>query len=213
MQDISVFTTTAGVASLILKEIPYKKEAYIKIQDSLEPEKLLKECYDFCRAVGAERIYVSEYDGLRHYPLHATLQQMRRSLDGLPQTDAVAVPVEERSLEQWRQIYNTYMRNVPKSATMTIEEAKKHSYKQDGYFIYREEMLIGIGIASGQGIDAVVSLHPGAGQDVLVALAAVLVGEQVLLEVALENHRAIHLYQRLGFETTGEIARWYRVEY
>ena len=53
MKDIPVFTTENGAASLILGEIPYRGQAYIRIQDSLEPESLLKECVSFCRMCGA----------------------------------------------------------------------------------------------------------------------------------------------------------------
>ena len=51
MRDLPMFTTEFGVASLILKEIPYREEAYILVQSTQEPEKLLRECIDFCRAV------------------------------------------------------------------------------------------------------------------------------------------------------------------
>ena len=34
MKDFPVFTTENGVASLILKEIPYRGEAYIHLRDS-----------------------------------------------------------------------------------------------------------------------------------------------------------------------------------
>ena len=39
MRNIPVFTTEFGVASLILKEIPYKGTAYVRLQSSLYPEK------------------------------------------------------------------------------------------------------------------------------------------------------------------------------
>ena len=35
MKDFPVFTTQYGVASLIMKEIPYQKTAYVIIRDSL----------------------------------------------------------------------------------------------------------------------------------------------------------------------------------
>ena len=57
MRNIPVFTTEFGVASLILKEIPYTQTAYIKILSSLAPVELLEECRSFCRAAGAEKIY------------------------------------------------------------------------------------------------------------------------------------------------------------
>ena len=62
MRDFPVFTTENGVGSLVLKEIPYRKVAYITIQDSLFPEAFLSECVDFCRAVGAERIYACGHE-------------------------------------------------------------------------------------------------------------------------------------------------------
>ena len=43
MKDFPVFPTSHGAASLTLKEIPYRREAYIKIQSTQEPELLLEE--------------------------------------------------------------------------------------------------------------------------------------------------------------------------
>ena len=73
MKDIPVFTTENGAASLILGEIPYRGEAFVRIQDSLEPESLLKECVSFCRMCGAERVYASGHPCLEALPLHLSL--------------------------------------------------------------------------------------------------------------------------------------------
>ena len=59
MKDIPVFDTEFGVASLILRDIPYCQRAYIKLQVALEPEKLVQECVQFCRMCGAEQIYAA----------------------------------------------------------------------------------------------------------------------------------------------------------
>ena len=59
MKDFPVFTTENGAASLVLKEIPYKKEAYITLRASQAPQALLEECVSFCRACGAEKIYAT----------------------------------------------------------------------------------------------------------------------------------------------------------
>ena len=56
MKDFPVFTTENGVASLILKEIPYRGEAYIHLRDSQNPKTLLEECVSFCAACGADKI-------------------------------------------------------------------------------------------------------------------------------------------------------------
>ena len=55
MKDIPVFTTDFGVASLILKEIPYRGEAYIRIQD-LQPGTICqalekRQCLGFSHAL------------------------------------------------------------------------------------------------------------------------------------------------------------------
>ena len=58
MTDIPVFTAADGIATLILHEIPARKEGYILVRavfGSLAG--LLRECADFCRGAGAERVY------------------------------------------------------------------------------------------------------------------------------------------------------------
>ena len=52
MRDIPMFTTEYGVASLALREIPYRQEAFITIQATEKPKELLEECIGFCRACG-----------------------------------------------------------------------------------------------------------------------------------------------------------------
>ena len=42
MRDFPMFTTEYGVASLVLREIPYREEAYITILSSEQPEELLE---------------------------------------------------------------------------------------------------------------------------------------------------------------------------
>lgn len=211
MRDIPVLTTSSGVASLTLKEIPYKGIAYIRLQDTLEPEFLLKECVDFCRMAGAEHVYATGHEILRRYPLHTAVIQMSCARDCLPQTDAALFPVLDNTLQEWMDIYNRTMENVPNSATMTIGDGQDLLKTGDGYFVHRDDVLLGIGKASCNKIDVVVSLIPGSGRDVLLALCNALADDRVTVEVASANTRAIHLYQRLGFIQTAEIARWYKI--
>ena len=88
MRDIPVFDTQYGVASLVLKEIPYQQTAYITIQSSCEPEMLLQECVGFCRACGGARIYATGDPVLEKYPMHTAMWQMQCLVDSLPDTDA-----------------------------------------------------------------------------------------------------------------------------
>ena len=99
MKDFPVFTTEYGVASLILKEIPYQGTAYITLQDSLEPGKLLEECVAFCRVCGAEAVYATGHEILESYPLYTAMWEMRCPWESLPDTEAGLFPVVEATLE------------------------------------------------------------------------------------------------------------------
>lgn len=211
MQDIPVFTTENGVASLILKEIPYKSIAYVRIQNTLSPKELMEECISFCRAVGAEAVYASGHAILEQYPLYTQILEMRCERKSLPDTDAALFPVQEKTIEIWREQYNNRMHDVANSAYMTIKDGEEMLKRGDGYFIHQGGELLGIGIAAGDRIDAVVSLKRGAGKAVVLALAHALTADLVRLEVASANERAVSLYERLGFICTRECSRWYKI--
>lgn len=212
MRDIPMFTTEYGVASLVLKEIPYQETAYIIIRDSLEPEKLLEECRGFCRACGAEKIYATGHSVLEGRPLLTAIWEMRRDLDGIPDTDAALWPVQENTLDRWRRIYNQKVRTIPNGAWMSETDGKAMLQKGDGYYVHRGDNLLGIGRASGETIDWVASVIPGAGRDVVCALAHALTGDIATLTVATENHKAVKLYESLGFVPAKEISRWYEIK-
>ena len=211
MRDIPMFTTEYGVASLVLKEIPYQGAAYITIQDSLEPEQLLVECAQFCRMCGAERIFATGHEILESRELYTAMWELRRSLEGFPETDAALWPVQEQNLEQWREIYNNKVKKLPNGAWMTQAEGKKMLEQGDGYFIHRNGQLLGIGRASGEQIHWVAAVVPGAGRDVVCALAHALWCDAVKLTVASKNKKALALYESLGFVKTKEISKWYIV--
>ena len=61
MKNIPVFTSSYGIATLILREIPWNRTAYVLIRSVWNDQKaaLLEDCKGFCRAVGAEEIYAS----------------------------------------------------------------------------------------------------------------------------------------------------------
>lgn len=212
MKDIPVFTTENGVASLTLREIPYRGIAYIKIQSSLEPDALVEECAEFCAACGAGKIVATGHPALEKYPFRNAVIQRRRSLDGLPDTDAALFPVQERSLKKWLEIYNTGMRNVANAAWMTEKDGIEMLQKGDGYFVHRGDTLLGIGRASGGKIGAIVAVQKGAGADVVLALCHALTADTAMLEVASNNERAVRLYDRLGFMPTAELSRWYWIK-
>lgn len=211
MRDIPVFTTENGVASLIFKEIPYSQTAYVKIQDTLEPKLLLEECVSFCRMVGAEQIFASGHLALQAYPFHTAIVEMRATKSDLPETDAALFPLQDETLEQWRGIYNTRMQSVPNWSYMTAAAAKEVLRDGSGYFVHKNGQLLGIGIASGDRIDSVISVVPGSGRSIVAALTQALCSETVCLEVASANLRAVQLYESLGFFAVKEISMWYKI--
>ncbi len=209
MKDIPVFTTDLGVASLTLSEIPYTKQAYIRIQASAEPEAFLQECLDFCRCAGAESVYASGSKMCEKYPLHTQILRMRANIAELGETNASLFPVTEETIDAWRSIYNDKVRNVPNGAWMNEARGRTLLKNGNGYFVHQNGKLIGIGIASGDQISWVASLVPGGGRTVICALCHALTEETVQLEVASENKKAVSLYQKMGFVTSGLVSNWY----
>lgn len=211
MRDFPMFTTEYGVASLVLREIPYRQEAYVTILDSREPKKLLHECVSFCRVCGAERIFATGHASLEAYPLHTALWQMRCGTDVLPDTDAALFPVLETTLETWREIYNQKVTKVPTGAWMTEKSAKEMLTGGGGYFVHRGGKLLGIGLISDDVIQWVASVQPRAGKDVVCALNHAIAADTVSLTVASANEKAVALYENLGFVKVAEQKKWYLV--
>ena len=174
MKDFPVFTTEYGVASLFLKEIPYRGRAHIKIQSSLEPEKLLAECVSFCRMCGAEWIDAAGHDYLETYPLITALWAMQCDREAIGETDACLFPVTEQTVGKWLDIYNERMKDIPNAAYMDSGDGRELLKAGDGYFVHRDGELLGIGRASGEMLDTVIAVKPGMGETVVLALCGLL---------------------------------------
>lgn len=211
MKDIPVFDTECGVASLVLKEIPYRGRAYIKIQSTVEPEKFLEECVGFCRACGADQIDASGDRYLEKYPLITEMWLMTCCREAIEETDACLFPMTEQTVERWLGIYNQRMADVPNAAYLDSKDGREFLENRDCYFVHRNGKLLGIGKAAGGYIDIVIAVEPGMGETVVQALSHVLTEDTVRVVVASTNGRAVRLYERMGFLKTKEISRWYRV--
>lgn len=211
MRDFPVFTTEYGVASLFLREIPYRGRAHIKLQSTQEPDKLLEECIAFCRMCGAEWIDAAGHEYLKKYPLITAIVAMQCDRQAIGQSDACLFPVTEQTLQRWLDIYNERMADIPNAAYMDSRDGRKLLEDGDGYFVHRDGQLLGIGKAKDDFIDTVISVQPGAGQTVVQALCSALQSDRVRLWVASANTRAVRLYERMGFLTVGQISHWYRV--
>lgn len=211
MRNIPVFTTQFGVASLVLKEIPYTKAAYVHLQSAVDPVPLLEECRDFCRAVGAEKVYATGEGIPESYPVYTEILEMQVLKENLPDSEAMLFPVQEETLERWRQSYNQRMSGVPNAAWMDQEDAREMLSKGGGYFVHEDGVAIGIGMVQDDMLMAVASLKKGSGRKVVLALSELVKGDVVRLEVASVNWTAVRLYENLGFLVTHKKSVWYKI--
>ena len=213
MRDFPIFTTEYGVSSLILKEIPYRKEAYIRIRDVQESffEEHLAECISFCRICGAERIFAEGSQKLEQYSLYTSVYEMRCT--ACPEEEKIAsiFPVTEQTVGKWRNIYNEAMRRVDNAGTLESREEKRIQESGSAYFVHTHGNLLGIFWMDGNKLLAIAAVQKGAGETIMHTVMSLLEGEQIILDVASTNGKAIRLYEKLGFVRTAEVSRWYRV--
>ena len=213
MKDIPMFTTDYGVASLVLKEIPYRGQAYVRVLD-VQPGQigeLIAECVSFCRMVGADAVYATGQDDLARWPVYTSVYEMQGdALVDWEKTENL-FPVTEQTVTRWREIYNERMRGVDNAATLESRDEKRILESGGAYFVHRQGELLGIGWLDEGKLLAVASAVPGAGERVMNTLMSLDEGGRLCLEVASTNERAIRLYERLGFIKTREISCWYRV--
>lgn len=212
MRNIPFFTTEFGIASLVLEEIPYRNEAYITVQSTHDPVIFLKECADFCRMAGATKIYATGHACLNRYPLYTAILEMVCKRSALSESDAVLHPVQRDTLGRWRSIYNQKMRNVHYATAMTDASAEKVLSDGDAYFVCKDGKLLGIGKGSEDTISVVISLVPGGGKQIVLALANAMSCDTLRLEVASSNSKAVQLYRQLGFTEGRTISEWYAIE-
>lgn len=211
MKDFPLFTTENGVASLVLREIPYRETAYVTLRDTRNPEELLRECVDFCRVCGAKRVFASGHPVVEGYPFHTAMVEMR----GIPNVDEDLIeslfPVTESTVGRWRELYNKAFAEVPNAATQEAKDEKR-ILEGGAYFVHRQGELLGIGLLREDTLEAIAAAKPGMGRRVLHSLCSVCPGVPLRLEVASENHRAVALYERIGFCKVKELSRWYCIE-
>lgn len=213
MRDFPFFTTEYGVASLILREVPYREEAYIHIQEA-QPEHLaehIQQCRDFCRAVGAEHIYIKEYPGLPQLPLHTQMVQMSGTAWVDLEKLCALFPVTEATVGRWRAYHNRRMAGIDNAATLEAREEGKILESGGAYFVHQDGQLLGIGWLEDTKL-LTVAAESGQGEWVMHSLMSLVEGAQMTLEVASTNKRALALYQRLGFVATRPLDSWYRLD-
>lgn len=211
MQDFPMFTTEYGVASLVLREIPYRQEAFILIQSSRQPEELLQECISFCRICGAEKIYARGHEMLEQYPLHCIVYEMRGSIEVDEDKVENLWPVTAETIGSWRDFLNNQMRLIDNSGTLTKQGEQEILDVGGAYFVHDDGNLLGAGWLVEDELLLIAAAQQGAGERVLHTLLSASRPEQIRLDVVSTNTRAIRFYEKMGMVKTSELRRWHRV--
>ncbi len=199
MQNIPLFTCAAGVATLILREIPAFGRAYILPRSVFGSEQaLLRECADFCRAAGAQ--FSCEI-----WELSLPLQRLPR-----PERPLCLTPVTGENAQDYRALYNRCFAGVDNAAWCSPADAQALAGR-GAWLCCEDGRALGLGQAVDGELRAIASERRGLGFDLACALLATLGTPQAKLQVASSNARALRLYERLGFEKTGTRSRWYRL--
>lgn len=210
MRDFPFFTTETGISSLVLREIPYRKEAYIHLLD-VQPEQLsahLRECVSFCRMAGAERIFAAG-EGLDSFPKGAAIVRMRGSAQPDREQVACLFPVTKETAPRWREIHNKAMAGVDNAATLESRDEERLMGQPGAYFVHDSGSLLGIGWIADEKLLAMAAVRKGSGHRVMHSLLSLVEGGNLELEVASTNQRAIALYERFGFVKVGLVRQWY----
>ena len=214
MKDIPIFTTTAGTASLLLREIPYKKTACVFIRTVLPGglETVLSDCRDFCLQAGAERVLVTADQPL-DLPLDHDLLELSRPKSGLPFLDK-PVPLEPLTWENasaYQTVYNRLFAAISTAATCDNSELSRLIPSGTAFLTRVDGSPAGIGAVQGCELRAVGVLpeYRGLGRRLTLTLLEKLDGPELFLSVASTNKPALRLYERLGFQMRRVLGSWY----
>ena len=217
MKNIPMFTSSYGLATLILKEIAWNGRAYVLVRSIWNDQTaaLLDECRSFCRAVGAEEIYAS-WDAEELPAEHAwDMIDMACPKSALP-APRQTVELEQaapETAEDYLRIYNQCFRDVPAAASYDRKSLEP---------LYGEELIwlakvrgqyAAVAEISKEGLEGIAVLPEfrGLGYDLAAAVLRMVPSTEVRLKVASTNVRARRLYDRLGFAEVGISRRWYRL--
>lgn len=217
MNNIPMFTSAYGIATLILREIPWSGSAYVLVRSVWNDQAaaLLAECRDFCRAVGAEAVFAA-WDTEELPAEHAwDMVYMTRPKDGLPEP---VKPVELEALsrenaEVYLEIYNRCFLSVPAAASYN-RSSLEPLYGEDLAWLAKVAgQYAGVAEISKEGLEGIAVLpeYCGLGHDLALSVLPMVPSKILRLKVASTNTRAISLYERLGFQADGVEKRWWKL--
>ena len=217
MKNIPLFTSSYGLATLILKEISWNGRAYVLIRSVWNDQTaaLLEECCGFCRAAGAEEIYAS-WDTAELPAVHVwDMIDMVCEKAALP-APRQAVELEQvtpETAEDYLAIYNQCFREVPAAASYDRKSLEPLYGEELAWLAKVDGCFAAVAEISKEGLEgiAVLPAFRGLGYDLAATVLQMVPSTRVKLKVASVNDRAGRLYDRLGFTPLGVSRRWYRI--
>ena len=215
MKDIPVFTGAHGIATLVLKEIPWSGCGYVIVRSVWDDAAaFLEECLGFCRACGAEQVYASW--GLAELPApHGyDMVELQMKKSELPQ--GRNIEIEELTKETGRMFLNVYDRcfqSVPNAASYSEKDVARLLGEETAYLVFRDGVCAAIAEISKEGLEAVAVLpaYRGLGYDLTRTVLERVPSLTLKLKTASTNERALRLYKRLGFQQTAVLSRWWKL--
>lgn len=218
MNNIPVFMSQGGTATLILREIPYKQTAYVLLQTVI-PENLpqmVAECAAFCRECGAKQCALSSRDdaiSLGPEPDYA-IYQMQAEKAALPAfvSPFTLTPLAPDNEDLYISLYNRCFREVTNAVTYDRSHIQRiYREQQQAFLALLDGVPCGMGELHGNELAAVGLLpeYRGQGRELALALLEKCPGPELTLTVASDNPRAMALYEKLGFRISGTESKWY----
>lgn len=216
MKNIPLFTSSYGLATLILREISWNGRAYVLVREIWhDGAALLEECRAFCLAVGAREVYAAWAEGFETLPAAHAYDMLAMSCPkaALPVESLPLEPLSRENADAYLEIYQRCFRDVPSAASYDHKSLEP---------LYGEDLAWLVPVAGGYGAIAEISKtglegiavlpeHRGLGYPLAATVLQMVPSPVVHLRVASTNHRALALYCRLGFTEDAPARPWYRL--
>lgn len=216
MQNIPIFTSVHGTATLILKEIPVSGLAYVLVRSVWDGdlEGLAAEGAAFCRQAGAREVYASYEQTILPAPHSHDVLEFTMARSRLPAVEPVTLtPLSADNGADYLAVYNRCFAAMPGHASYDRRDIQRLLGQDSAFLVYVEGVpaaVVELGENRLEGI-GVLPEHRGLGYPLAVTALARCPGPTLSLRVVDTNHRAIALYRRIGFRQTKVVSRWWRV--
>lgn len=223
MNNIPVYFSKGGTATLILREIPYTSVAYV-VARTVFPGSLadlIEDCGSFCRECGAKTCLISMEDGseIPSLPHAYDIYSMagHKASFPAPAFSFHLQPMTAENQSTYLDLYNRCFSGVSHALTYDHGQIQRILRTGQQAFIAYDQAgaPCGMGELHENELAAVGLLpeHRGKGLSLplTLSLLAHCPGDRITLTVVSDNEAAIRLYESMDFRITAIESRWYKV--